>query len=158
MPRFFVECGRCLDQARMSYALGEKIKDPALCLGYANHPFLGEETSRGSGFLPGPPQGGRPCVSTCISTPAPAPPVAPSIPRPPGGGSPSRIGWHLSHGTPKSVVSRKVEERSRTGGILIFQGNEITTNQGDILVFGDRGGKGGGADPGPVPRGTGAEG
>jgi predicted metal-dependent phosphoesterase TrpH len=29
-----------------------------------------------------------------------------------------------------------VEEWSRTGGIRIFQGNEITTNQGDILVFG----------------------
>jgi len=30
----------------------------------------------------------------------------------------------------------EVEEWSRTGGIRIFQGNEITTNQGDILVFG----------------------
>ena len=30
----------------------------------------------------------------------------------------------------------EMEEWSRTGGIRIFQGNEITTNQGDILVFG----------------------
>jgi len=29
-----------------------------------------------------------------------------------------------------------MEDWSRTGGIRIFQGNEITTNQGDILVFG----------------------
>jgi predicted metal-dependent phosphoesterase TrpH len=29
-----------------------------------------------------------------------------------------------------------VEEMARDGGIHIFRGNEITTNQGDILVFG----------------------
>jgi predicted metal-dependent phosphoesterase TrpH len=29
-----------------------------------------------------------------------------------------------------------VEALSREGGIPVFQGNEITTNQGDILVFG----------------------
>lgn len=29
-----------------------------------------------------------------------------------------------------------MEELARKGGIRIFQGNEITTNQGDILVFG----------------------
>lgn len=32
--------------------------------------------------------------------------------------------------------SKEVEEWSRADGIRIFQGNEITTNQGDILVFG----------------------
>ena len=31
---------------------------------------------------------------------------------------------------------RDVEALSREGGIPVFQGNEITTNQGDILVFG----------------------
>ena len=31
---------------------------------------------------------------------------------------------------------REVEELAGKGGIRIFQGNEITTNQGDILVFG----------------------
>jgi predicted metal-dependent phosphoesterase TrpH len=31
---------------------------------------------------------------------------------------------------------RDVEELMRVGGIRVFQGNEITTNQGDILVFG----------------------
>jgi predicted metal-dependent phosphoesterase TrpH len=31
---------------------------------------------------------------------------------------------------------RDVEALSREGGIPIFQGNEITTNQGDVLVFG----------------------
>ncbi|OGP71909.1 MAG: hypothetical protein A2W09_04790 [Deltaproteobacteria bacterium RBG_16_50_11] len=31
---------------------------------------------------------------------------------------------------------REVEEMAREGGIQIFRGNEITTNQGDILVFG----------------------
>ncbi len=30
----------------------------------------------------------------------------------------------------------EVEELMRAGGIRVFQGNEITTNQGDILVFG----------------------
>ncbi len=30
----------------------------------------------------------------------------------------------------------EVEELSRTGGIRIFQGNEVTTNRGDILVLG----------------------
>jgi predicted metal-dependent phosphoesterase TrpH len=30
----------------------------------------------------------------------------------------------------------EVEELMRAGGIRLFQGNEITTNQGDILVFG----------------------
>lgn len=30
----------------------------------------------------------------------------------------------------------EVEKLSRMGGIRIFQGNEVTTNQGDILVFG----------------------
>ena len=32
--------------------------------------------------------------------------------------------------------SADVEKLAREGGIKIFQGNEITTNQGDILVFG----------------------
>lgn len=31
---------------------------------------------------------------------------------------------------------REVEEMARAGGIQIFRGNEITTNQGDVLVFG----------------------
>lgn len=31
---------------------------------------------------------------------------------------------------------REVEEMAQEGGIQIFRGNEITTNQGDILVFG----------------------
>jgi predicted metal-dependent phosphoesterase TrpH len=31
---------------------------------------------------------------------------------------------------------KDVEALSREGGVSIFQGNEITTNQGDILVFG----------------------
>ncbi|MDI6754533.1 MAG: PHP domain-containing protein [Thermodesulfobacteriota bacterium] len=31
---------------------------------------------------------------------------------------------------------QEMEELARKGGIRIFQGNEITTNQGDILVFG----------------------
>ncbi len=31
---------------------------------------------------------------------------------------------------------QEVEEMARNGGIHIFQGNEITTNQGDVLVFG----------------------
>ena len=30
----------------------------------------------------------------------------------------------------------EVEELMKAGGIRVFQGNEITTNQGDILVFG----------------------
>ena len=30
----------------------------------------------------------------------------------------------------------EVEELARKGGIRIFQGNEVTTNQGDILVLG----------------------
>jgi hypothetical protein len=30
----------------------------------------------------------------------------------------------------------EIEALSRNGGIRVFQGNEITTNQGDILVFG----------------------
>jgi predicted metal-dependent phosphoesterase TrpH len=30
----------------------------------------------------------------------------------------------------------EIDELSRNGGIQVFQGNEITTNQGDILVFG----------------------
>jgi predicted metal-dependent phosphoesterase TrpH len=32
----------------------------------------------------------------------------------------------------------EIDYLSRNGGIQIFQGNEITTNQGDILVFGYR--------------------
>ncbi len=32
----------------------------------------------------------------------------------------------------------EIDNLSRNGGIQIFQGNEITTNQGDILVFGYR--------------------
>jgi predicted metal-dependent phosphoesterase TrpH len=32
----------------------------------------------------------------------------------------------------------EIENLSRNGGIQVFQGNEITTNQGDILVFGYR--------------------
>jgi predicted metal-dependent phosphoesterase TrpH len=32
--------------------------------------------------------------------------------------------------------SHETEELARDGGIAIFRGNEITTNQGDILVFG----------------------
>ena len=31
---------------------------------------------------------------------------------------------------------KEVEELARKGGVRIFQGNEVTTNQGDILVFG----------------------
>jgi len=31
---------------------------------------------------------------------------------------------------------REVDELARMGGIRIFQGNEVTTNQGDVLVFG----------------------
>jgi predicted metal-dependent phosphoesterase TrpH len=31
---------------------------------------------------------------------------------------------------------REIEEIAQDGGIRIFRGNEITTNQGDILVFG----------------------
>ncbi|MBM4331000.1 MAG: PHP domain-containing protein [Deltaproteobacteria bacterium] len=31
---------------------------------------------------------------------------------------------------------QEIEDLARKGGIRIFQGNEITTNQGDILVFG----------------------
>ena len=31
---------------------------------------------------------------------------------------------------------RDIDALSREGGLLVFQGNEITTNQGDILVFG----------------------
>ena len=33
-------------------------------------------------------------------------------------------------------ASAEVEKFSRTGRVRIFQGNEVTTNQGDILVFG----------------------
>jgi hypothetical protein len=32
----------------------------------------------------------------------------------------------------------EIDNLSRNGGLQIFQGNEITTNQGDILVFGYR--------------------
>jgi hypothetical protein len=32
----------------------------------------------------------------------------------------------------------EIDHLSRNGGLQIFQGNEITTNQGDILVFGYR--------------------
>ncbi|MBW2091139.1 MAG: PHP domain-containing protein, partial [Deltaproteobacteria bacterium] len=31
---------------------------------------------------------------------------------------------------------KETEDLARDGGIIIFRGNEITTNQGDILVFG----------------------
>jgi len=33
-----------------------------------------------------------------------------------------------------------VDKLAREGGIKIFRGNEFTTNQGDILVFGQSGG------------------
>ena len=38
---------------------------------------------------------------------------------------------HQNRWTPADI-----EELSRKGGIPVFQGNEITTNRGDILVFG----------------------
>src|SRR5271157_73994 len=31
---------------------------------------------------------------------------------------------------------REIKELAGNGGIHVFQGNEITTNQGDVLVFG----------------------